>query len=322
MSKRQSYLIYFLLAAGLIIMLALPGCKEKNEDYPPKAWSSYFYQTDKITPRSISTILWENEHSRWFGSQSEDGLIYDDGYGWKIFTKQNTGVEHAGVNCLLRTPDNRLWEANRNGLHYYNGTQWGSLIKDKPILAIASEGIGNLWIVVADTNFPLAHYKNGELYYFAKSELPFTNINSICVDSLQNLWLSTQSGIYIYAQNSFQSFQIPEFQITYYISKAADSQIWASDGGFKLVSISGNSFNIFNTGTTSSIKNLLVLNDGSLWCTTQKGDLLCKSNSGWKIFTPEAQEFPAAQQLALAAGPEGYLLISYANGHVISFKYR
>lgn len=319
----KKYTFQILLTISLFSIIGIFSCKEKNEDFPPKSWNLYFFDSDKITPRAISAILYENDHSRWLGSECEDGLIYNDGYGWKIFNKQNTGYDHLGVQCLLRTPNQLLWEGNRSGLLFYNGNEWKSLIENKVVTHLLTEGAGNLWIAFDDLTFPLAHYQNGNLGYFTKTDLPFTKVNGLCSDSSQTVWLATDSGIFTFKNKNFSGpIQLSNcsIEITSIVT-APNGTIWAADKEFHLIQINPKGINIFNTGTSSSLKNILPTYDGSIWCTTQSGELLCKKNTNWNIYTSESEKFPSAQLVHAFEGPKGYLLLSYSNGQVISFKY-
>lgn len=321
MRIRNKFLFLLFLLPSLVLLASFSGCKEKNEDYPPKLWSNYFYKTEYISARPISAILWESTHSRWLGSQNTDGLIYDDGYGWKMFNSENTGIEHKGINSLLRTPDQLLWEANQNGLHFYTNKKWTSLLVGKKVTHIAAEGVSNLWIGIENQETPLAHFKNGNLIYYQQSNLPFEVVHGLCVDSLQNLWLATNKGLCLYSNEAFQFIDLPKLAHPQLIASSPNSGIWISSDSYNLTSISNYGINTFNTGSNSGISNLLVLKNGNVWCMTYEGDLLSKTKGGWILFKATEQGLPTAKHLTLAEGPDGYLLISYEDGRVISFKY-
>lgn len=321
MNIQKGFRLLLILLLSIWINASFLSCKERNEDYPPKNWGTFFYKTKNIAPRPISAILWESNLSVWLGSQNTDGLIYNNGYGWKVFNMQNTEIEHIGITGIVRTPDNLLWEANQNGLHYYDGESWKSLIKNKPVKKIISEGISNLWIAIDSKDTPLAHYQNGFLRYYFVDNLPFESVSDLCIDSSQNIWFATNTGLFTFAEKEFMQVNLPEMIKPELVAASSTSGIWISNGSFNLLNGGLESMKAVNTGSISPISRMIALRNGSLWCMTTKGDLLCKTNTTWKFIDANEQKLPVYQHLAMAEGENGYLLISYENGEVINLKY-
>lgn len=321
MNIQKSFRLLLFTILSIMITAAFYSCKERNEDYPPKDWGTFFYKTKTIAPRPISAILWESNLSVWLGSQNTDGLIYNDGYGWKVFNMQNTEIEHKGITSIVRTPDNILWEANQNGLHYYDGKSWKSLITNKAVKKIITEGVSNLWIAIDSKDTPLAHYQNGLLRFYFVDNLPFESVSDLCIDSSQNIWLATNTGLYAFAEKEFLQINLPEMIKPDFLAASSTSGIWISNGSFNLVNGDFDSMKTVNTGSVSPISRIIALKNGTVWCMTTKGDLLCKVNNTWKFIDAKEQQLPAYQHLAMAEGENGHLLISYENGEVINLKY-
>lgn len=108
---------------------------------------------DGLSQSSVTSIVQDNSHALWIGTQ--DGLNRFDGRHFEIFTSDDTeGLESEYIKCSVKTDDGKLWFGTTNGLTVY----------DPKIEKFRS---------------------------FSLEEKTALQIESICVDKDQTLWIGT-----------------------------------------------------------------------------------------------------------------------------------
>ncbi|MFZ4547569.1 MAG: two-component regulator propeller domain-containing protein, partial [Bacteroidales bacterium] len=237
--RLTNYFIF--LACGSVLLLS--GCKEKNEDYPPHVWSEYSYTTSAISYRDISTILYENDHSIWFGAKGNEGLLYNDGYKWNVFDNKNTGIDFDSITSIVKDGNGELWVGWKNGLASYDGVDWKkiSLFDGLCVTSVAIEGIGIIKAGIKGQNGGLAIFMDNEWtsYNSSNSDIPSENINSIVSDKDQVLWAATaDKGICKLKNTVWEkvSKDVPLLSQDFKcITAAVDGSIWAGSAKSQLI---------------------------------------------------------------------------------------
>jgi ligand-binding sensor domain-containing protein len=320
----------FILFAGLLL-ISFVSCKEKNELYPPLPWESYFFGNALVNPRPISALLIESDHSEWYGSQDDKGILQNNGYDWIEYTNSNASVPFDSVTSILRDGNGLLWVSWKNGLANYDGNNWNTVdgLKGKRISSLALQGIGIIWIGILGEQQTggLARWENGKLDFYTptNSGLPSSQVTSLTFDQSQRLWIGTRDhGIIIY---DGMNWSTPDLTSTSYIPATVNSLISGMDGNVfagteasQVLKFSDSQTIVLNTGSSSPITSLLVKADGALWIGTKSGGLLSVAEGIWKSYTMENMHLPGNSILALSLHPDGRILASYKDGHIISFK--
>jgi ligand-binding sensor domain-containing protein len=314
-------LVLLLLIVGLTTLIQ--SCKEKNDQFPPRIWSEYVYNSSAIAPRTISAFFYENDHSVWLGSQGTEGLLHYDGYKWNIFDKTKTGVDFDSVTSMVRDGNGILWVGSKKGLITYDGSTWHTMatFDGLCVSSLAVEGIGNIIAGIKGKSGGIATLRNNSwtFYTLSNSLIPSGNVNGIVSDREQTLWLATSDkGIVRYKNNEWKIIDaIPLLSQSFNcISSAADGSIRAGSAASQLVHISGDTFTVLNTGTPSPIISLAISGYGNIWCSTAGAGLVKFDGISWTSYTMDNAAMPANDILCVANGFSGKLFFSIAGGKV------
>lgn len=106
-----------------------------------------------LSQSSITSIVQDKNHSLWIGTQ--DGLNRFDGKNFEVFTSDNTdGLESEYIKCSLKSSDGKLWFGTTNGLTVFDPS------------------------TESFTTYSL-------------EEKIALQIESICLDNFENIWIGT-----------------------------------------------------------------------------------------------------------------------------------
>lgn len=109
--------------------------------------------TDGLSQSSVTTILQDENNALWIGTQ--DGLNRFDGKGFEVFTADDTpGIESGYIKCSVKTSDGVLWFGTTNGLTKYDPS-------------------------------------TEKFETFSIDNITALQIESMCLDQTENIWLGT-----------------------------------------------------------------------------------------------------------------------------------
>lgn len=318
--------LLILLAFGWLAIF--PSCKEKNEEYPPVEWSEFFFDAKNIAARPVSAILNENNHSVWLGSQGDEGLLYFDGYSWKVFDSENTGIAFDSITCITRDGNGILWVGWKSGLAKYDGTAWAEIapFSKRVVTSFAVEGLGSLWVGTKSGEFTggLAHGLDNQWVFNPIPDFPTTEITALIMDFEQGLWVATQdNGILKVKNNAWEKASEAIPLITQHGSALAlspDGSIWTAMIYQQLVHFRESGFTLLNTGTSVQLTSIFPAENGNLWCGTFGAGLLKFDGKTWTSFNMDNARLPSNEVLTLAKGDNGFLYFSLKNGQILSIK--
>jgi len=317
--------LFLLLLLSLGWIALLPSCKEKNAEYPPRSWSEYQYKSSAISPRDISVILYENDHSIWLGAKGSEGLLHFDGYKWNVLDKKKTGIDFDSITALSRDGNGKLWVGWKSGLANFDGSSWQKIDKFNGfrVTSVIIEGIGNIKISIKGESGGIAVLQNNEWTFYkqSNSEIPSGNINSIASDHEQALWMATSdNGIVRFKNNKWENMSngIPLLSQDFTcITLAQDGSIWAGSAASQLIHFFNNTFTLYNTGTSKPITSIVIAGNGKVWCSTLGSGLIKFDGSTWNSFTMANASLPTNDILCLANFDTGNLIFSIPGGKVL-----
>lgn len=108
---------------------------------------------DGLSQSSVTCIVQDNDHALWIGTQ--DGLNRFDGKTFEVFTSDDTkGLESEYIKCSIKTSDGNLWFGTTNGLTVYDPS-------------------------------------TERFVTYSLEEKTALQIESICLDHSENLWIGT-----------------------------------------------------------------------------------------------------------------------------------
>lgn len=182
------------------------------------------------------------------GEPPTPALCRYDGAAWTVFTPSNSALppNSSAVGGPLGVPtvigedaQGRIWVATRDEVAVFQGdTSWEYLdfrdlvLQDSDTVeAIAVDKEGNLWIALRScVTYPncapaILTYDGttSTTYSYRNADLPGGGINALQVDQMGRVWLSTTTGVSIFADQTWA---------TYY-----PSVYWTSESGDAVVSV-------------------------------------------------------------------------------------
>lgn len=121
------------------------------------------------------------------------------------------GLPSDSVTAILQTRDDFLWLGTDNGLVRFDGVKFTPMKlaadTNSPIrvTALCEDSNGHLWIGTQQNGlFELAA---GTVRHFSQEEgLPDDNVTSLAADGQGRVWIGSQSGLYLWSDDSFKSF--------------------------------------------------------------------------------------------------------------------
>jgi signal transduction histidine kinase/ligand-binding sensor domain-containing protein len=144
---------------------------------------------------AITSIVEDRNNTIWIGSR--DGLDrWQDGH-FTHFTTAD-GLSHKRINVLCHGRDNALWIGTQNGLALWKSNQFTRCAPESlhgPILSLYLDAGGVLWIGTQGEG--LGRFTAGKLALLTKRQgLVSDSIYSIVEDNFQNLWFTSDKGIF------------------------------------------------------------------------------------------------------------------------------
>jgi ligand-binding sensor domain-containing protein len=324
MNSRQ--LLFFILVS----ILALASCKEKNPDYPPVSWSPFFYSQEGIAARAISAVLVPDDHTEWFGSRGTEGILFNEGYGWRSFDATTTGIPFDSITSLLQDGNGLIWAAWKSGLAVYDGNTWNSVpeFTGKMVTSLALQGIGIVWAGIDGSRESggVARYSNGSWLFMnpLNSDIPSSHITSLLADFDQNLWCcSSDKGVFRQSSGSWRNLtENAEIRSSHFTSLAIDAAgvVWSANTASQLIRFTSSGVTILNTGTGKPVTHLLASGDGKIWMGTSGAGLLAFDGKSWISYSVRNSRLPSDTITALALHPDGRVLAAFPDGHIIIFR--
>jgi ligand-binding sensor domain-containing protein len=315
----------------ILMILIFSSCKEKNDLYPPLPWGEYFYDSKGISPRSISFILCENDHSVWLGAQGREGILHHNGHEWIAYDLSNTAIPFDSITCMLRDGNGTLWVSWKEGLATFDGTDWQSVreLEGLCVTSLALQGIGIIWAGIdGDRNTGgIGRFENNRWKFLTpdNSAILSSRVTCLVSDHDQVLWVGTSDkGVLTFDGNTWTEPLTgnPAF-LTAKINTLAmnhEGDVWAGTNRSQVIRLMRDNPAFLLTGTGKPVSCMIFRNDGSLWMGTAGTGLLSFNKGAWECFKSENVHFPGDSILSLSNDPNGRLLMSFPGGHVLTFK--
>jgi ligand-binding sensor domain-containing protein len=257
--------------------------------------------------------------------------VHSDGYEWSILDQDNSTIPFDSVTCILRDGNGLLWVSWRSGLASFDGTSWKNIpeMTGKRVTSLVVQGIGIIWAGLDGDQQTggLARLKDGEwkFYNTVTTGIPSSRIISLAIDHDQCLWIgSADKGITSYNGLEWTEYN-PEntgflpARISC-INIDADGNTWAGTSASELIQFTKTGRGILTTGTGKPVTSLVTDKDGMLWVGTAGAGVLKYHAGKWTSYTKENSYLPGDSIIAMAIPPDGKIVASYTDGHLINFK--
>lgn len=308
-----------------ILSFLVSSCKERNEDFPPVSWSTYYYD-DSHQPVTAMLIL--NDHSEWFGLQGKGGLVYGNGITHELIGINDALDAFDTITAIILDGNDVLWVGHKNGLAKYENHTWEIVpeFQHLKVTSLALKGIGELWVGFHGIQITggLA-VKNEDSWTFF-TDTPSRTVNALLVDIHQQLWIGTEdAGLFRMEGDSWsavtQNLPLSEPSAITSLCTDLNGNIIAGTKASQLIRFSDQEPVIMTTGTSKPISNILCDPNGKLWIATLGAGLITLNGSGWDNYTVKNSHLPSDSVYSLATHPGHSVIAAFSDGHLINFPY-
>lgn len=270
-----------------------------------KDFTIYNTHNSSIASDALTALLYDSEEDKlWVGSKTGMSLLNCKTEEFEHPTPFDSIDMNNNIVSLSSAADGGIWIANHYGkiVHYSKKSGKTTTLSEDNIKglphshrSIFDDGKGQLYVGHASDGLSIIDLKSGNIKRFQNDphnskSLPGSNIYSICIDHLENIWIGTNQGLALYnpVTEDFQVFRYepgnPSSLISdhvYEIKEMQDKRLWiATDiGGISILDLRNITFmdpkdlkfqNITNTydkhGLSSgNIRSLFQDSFGNIW---------------------------------------------------------
>jgi signal transduction histidine kinase/ligand-binding sensor domain-containing protein/DNA-binding response OmpR family regulator len=306
--KVYTLALYLLNVLLLSYNLSATDTVNKNSLNQPVASKNIIFHTlpSNYNYRATRCILKDYKGLMWFGTQN--GLIRFDGVNLKAYehdADDSTSIRYNTVNAILEDKNHNLWIGTSYGLNLYNRlhdnfytiyskTGQEHILDYTFISSLSAGSDSNLWIGTFSQGLYRYNIYTGQIKHYEIESAGNTNVNitGILSDSVNNLWIGTQSGLVFYDINEnryhwfHNNIDDPLSISSNHISSIQQDcfgNIWVGTlgKGLNLIEKSGNSYTFqhfsSNSGSprisSNEINKLFADDNGNLWIGTENNGL-------------------------------------------------
>lgn len=264
-----------------------------------KGQSYYFrhYQVENgLSNNTVFCCAQDNKGFMWMGTK--DGLDRFDGYSFKIFSNVPANSKSLGDNfirSLYIDRNNVLYIGTRVGIYSFNQfdeTFHEVISTNDEVRAIEKDRDGNLWFVSGLTLIMWNETKRQKLEYPPNK---FFYATSVCIDSSNNIWVSTTDGYlqkYHPSENSFTHYNLftetlpATVKWIEKISIAGNHTLLAATSNYGVIQFDLEKFTVKNLlphfvdKTEVFARDFVLTNKTELWIATEIGILVYNLSDG------------------------------------------
>lgn len=242
------------------------GCDEKNEiwcgtglndicKFDGKEWTTYNSDSG-LKGENFKSMAFENNGVKWFGAGGS--LSKFDGKKWTNFTKDD-GLTNAYILSIAIDNANVKWLGYRSyGLDTFD---------DKSFRSYFNTGTGP----------------------YTKNLITARIIESIAVDSRNNIWVGSESGLAKYNGSAWSTSYKYENENLYILCIAIDNagNIWCgtTKGVFKHDGLEWTDYSKKDTSIIGQVNAIKIDESGKIWCGYYQKGIKMFNGSEWKSYT-------------------------------------
>ena len=235
---------------------------------------SNFGINDGLSQVSVYTVYQDNSGFVWIGT--EDGLNQFDAYTFKHYFKDprdSTTINDNSVTEIISLDSDRLLIGTQRGLsifdknlNHFIQNPFRNYSEKNTILSLYNTKKNDVWISSYENPIVKKSYNTDSVKYYKTKEngMNFSNVNDIVEDSVGNLWLATDKGLYQYQTNLDRFVSISLFN-EYYINDLYmdGNKLYLATYNFfvKVYDIKNNkdiSENVFKQFNTKNLRSLTI----------------------------------------------------------------
>ncbi len=251
-------------------------------------------RANELPDNNINAILSIGEGKMLFGTA--DGLCLFDGKVYKTISEGN--FRHQYITALFKDKNNVVWIGTNEGLY--------KMVNNKPlefeplkkykkdvqefiIYFITEDNNGNIWVGSNDNVFSITQ---NEVKKHNGATNATGHIYSGVIDAKNNLWLGTESGVYLFKDNQFTSISktnnYPASFVNFLQLDSANKLYVGSNNGIDIIDINSFYKNEFKYKHLGKDDGLLSLESNfNASAIDKSGKILVGTISGLEVYNPK-----------------------------------
>lgn len=157
----------------------------------------------RLQSKNLHALCFVNE-SLWIGAYSTGIHVLNTETGHIKDYSTKDGLDNSSIYSIFRDSHGRIWAGSMSSVCLYNSQQ-DKFISIKNLDALIGEITedikGNLWVGTQGKSiFKYTPDKDSWKKYSQEQGINCANINHICIDKEQKLWVATTEGLYTYQE--------------------------------------------------------------------------------------------------------------------------
>lgn len=231
------------------------------------------------------------------------------------------GFPGGAVNAIAQTPDGYLWIATEKGLVRFDGLSFvligqsdTTIVPFGPVLGLAVDAAGNLWIRLQGPNLVL-RARDGTLQLVTPIlQQAETDVTAMCTGTTGEILVSgLTNGVFRNSSGKFVPVvaraELPRLIIS--MAETADGKVWLGSREQGLYYFHQGQVSAFERKLPAKINTLLSRNGRDLWIGTDQGLVRWDGESSQvEIF----KQLAGAQIVAVAADRDSNVWVGTSNG--------
>ena len=225
--------------------------------------------------------------------------------GWAHITAQNSFLPSNSINTLLALPNGDMLIGTDKGAALYTPPRtteepghWlifdrtNSGLSDNRVLSLARDDGGNLWF---GTAAGLDRFDGKKWTTFQSQDLGLADqqVYALCVDDSGRVIAGTQSGATLWDGHKWTPLTPPNKPQPVFVITATINSIWiGTQTGVSELPLAGGEGTVSFYPTQSTVKDLTISADGTLWAATSGSGLAKFQNGNWTYFTTANSGLP------------------------------
>lgn len=236
----------------------------------------------ELSTSQVTSLVADLKGNLWFSTDGM-GVGKFDGKSFTYYNKQN-GLADDYVRSICLDANNNVWFGTRNGICFYNGSEFkridSNIVQPNNISQIIADKDKHLWFCTYGQG--VFKYEGDTFYnYNEKNGLVRDWIRSATQDNAGNLWFTSKSGVSKFDGKKFLNFNAgnglfyPNINI---VVQDMEGNMWFGTDGKGALKFTGETFVSYTTqeGLSSDIvMSLIEDKKQNLWFSTY-GNGVCK----------------------------------------------
>ncbi len=175
-------MVKYLRICFLATFILFVSCRKEAKD--TSGWTSF---TSNGLADGVNAIAIDIQGYKWFATAN--GLIKFDGTNYSLYNVANSGLVNNGVYCIAIDAQNNKWLGTGGGVSKFDGNKWTTYLSDTMVNVISVDAQNNIWLSKWGYGLSKFDGTNWTSYTATNTDLPFSFISSIAIDTKNNKWI-------------------------------------------------------------------------------------------------------------------------------------